>query len=61
MNSQVVDIHSRGSWPSNELSNFAYHPFIMDNQEFASIEGFLQGLKIQVPTEQKRVFGLHGL
>lgn len=61
MNSQVVDIHSRGYWPSNELSNFAYHPFIMDNQEFASIEGFLQGLKIQDPTEQKRVFGLHGL
>lgn len=40
MSSQVVDIHSRGSWPSNELSNFTYHPFIMDNQEFASIEGF---------------------
>lgn len=61
MSSQVVDIHSRGSWPSNELSNFTYHPFIMDNQEFASIEGFLQGLKIQDPIEQKRVFKLHGL
>ncbi|AUM58419.1 hypothetical protein KNT81_gp061 [Proteus phage phiP4-3] len=57
----MIDIHSRGPWPSCALSNFAEHPFKMDNRLFGSIEGFLQGLKIKDPKEQAEVFKLHGL
>ena len=42
---KAIDIHSKGKWPSNELSNFYPHSFIIDGIQCSSMEGFLQSLK----------------
>ena len=39
----LMEIGSKGKYPSNALSNFAPHPFVMDGVECASMEGFLKG------------------
>lgn len=55
-----MDIGSGNSYPSNALSNFAPHPFIIDGVECASMEGFLQSLKFKNPEMQKHVCTLVG-
>lgn len=55
-----MDIGSGNSYPSNALSNFAPHPFIIDGVECASMEGFLQSLKFKNPEIQKHVCTLVG-
>ncbi|QPI13910.1 DNA ligase [Serratia phage 4S] len=55
------EIRSNFPWPSNALSNFAKHPFVMDGLSFAGMEGFIQGLKIQNVKLQERVFTLVGI
>lgn len=55
-----MDIGSGNSYPSNSLSNFAPHPFVVDGVECASMEGFLQSLKFKNPEMQKYVCTLVG-
>jgi len=59
-NTRTLDIYSSGLYPSNVLSNLAYKPFTYDGVECASIEGFLQSLKTDNITEQKRLCSLYG-
>ncbi len=55
-----MDIGSDSSYPSNSLSNFAPHPFIIDGVECASMEGFLQSLKFSSAEMQVEVCKLVG-
>lgn len=57
---KMIDIYSKGEYPANELSNFAYHPFIMDGVQINSMEGFLQSLKYISPKKQKDICLLSG-
>lgn len=57
---EVMDIGSGSKYPSNALSNFAPHPFIIDGVECASMEGFLQSLKFKDPEMQAHVCTLVG-
>lgn len=41
-----VDVHSKKPYPSNALSNFAEHPFMLDGIEIRCAEGLLQSLKV---------------
>lgn len=56
-----MDISSRGNYPSNKLSNFAVHPFVLDDIEISSMEGFLQSLKFKEPAMQREVCKLTGM
>ena len=55
-----MDIGSGKTYPSNALSNFAPHPFVIDGVECNSMEGFLQSLKFKNPEMQKAVCQLVG-
>lgn len=55
-----MNIGSDSSYPSNALSNFAPHPFIIDGVECASMEGFLQSLKFSSADMQVEVCKLVG-
>lgn len=56
-----MDIGSGNSYPSNALSNFAPHPFVIDGVQCASMEGFLQSLKFKDIEMQKYVCTLVGV
>ena len=56
-----MNITSNGKYPSNKLSNFAGHRFVLDGVEIWSFEGFLQSLKFKSPEIQKSVCKLVGL
>lgn len=56
-----MDISSRGTYPSNKLSNFAGHRFTLDGVQCNSMEGFLQSLKFKNPDMQREVCLLVGL
>lgn len=55
-----LNIGSGGKYPSNALSNFAPHPFIIDGVECSSMEGFLQSLKVKDLNMQKHICTLVG-
>lgn len=55
-----MNIGSKHKYPSNALSNFAPHPFILDEVNISSMEGFLQSLKFKSPEMQKEVCTLVG-
>jgi len=55
-----MDISSKGSYPSNKLSNFAGHRFTLDEVQINSMEGFLQSLKFKSPEMQAEVCKLVG-
>lgn len=57
----MFDINSQGPYPCNVLSNLHPNKFVMDDIEFGSIEGFLQGLRYKNQLEQLEVFKLHGI
>lgn len=62
MNSKpILDIHSKGEYPGNALSNFYPHRFIFDGVECASMEGFLQSLKTKNIKRQRIVCQLCGV
>ncbi len=42
------------------MSNFAPHPFVLDGIACACMEGFLQSLKVEDVSEQRRICGLPG-
>lgn len=50
-----MDISSGSSYPASSLSNFAPHPFIIDDIECASMEGFLQSLKFKDENIQREI------
>lgn len=54
----AIDIHSKGKWPSNALSNFYPHEFDFEGVHCGSIEGFLQSLKTNNVERQILVCGL---
>jgi hypothetical protein len=56
----TLDIKAKAPYPAGLLSNFAPHVFAIDDVRCASMEGFLQSLKIEDLTEQARVCGLPG-
>ncbi len=55
-----MDIHSKGEYPSNVLSNFAPHKFEIDGIECGGMEGFLQSLKYRNIKKQNAVCALSG-
>lgn len=55
-----MDIGSGNSYPASSLSNFAPHPFVIDEVECNSMEGFLQSLKFKNIDMQKYVCSLVG-
>lgn len=55
-----MDVKSGRGYPASALSNFAYHPFIIDGVLCNSMEGFLQSLKFSNPEMQKYVCTLSG-
>lgn len=45
MASETLNIYSKSDDPRGRLlSNFSHHPFILDGQNFESVEGFIQGV-----------------
>jgi len=50
-----MDIGSGHTYPSNALSNFAPHPFEIDEIACNSMEGFLQSLKFKSPEMQEEI------
>lgn len=55
-----MDISSTNKYPAGALSNFTPHPFVIDDIECNSMEGFLQGLKFKSPEMQVEVCKLVG-
>lgn len=55
-----MDIGSGKTYPSNALSNFAPHPFEIDEVACNSMEGFLQSLKFKSVDMQREVCTLVG-
>ena len=56
----MIDIYSNGAYPANELSNFAYHLFVLDGGHINSMEGFLQSLKYRSSKKQRDISLLSG-
>ena len=46
--------------PLKLISNFAHTPFVLDGLDYASIEGFWQGLKFPDEADRRRLAALHG-
>jgi hypothetical protein len=55
-----MDISSKGSYPSNALSNFAAHRFTFDGVQCNSMEGLLQSFKFEKREIQEFVCTLVG-
>lgn len=55
-----MDIGSGAGYPAASLSNFAPHPFVFDDVQVNSMEGFLQSLKFSNPEMQAHVCTLVG-
>ena len=58
--SDIIDILSKGDYPSCALTNFAEHEFYIDNVRCSGMEGFLQSLKFVNIKKQKSVCLLSG-
>lgn len=56
----LIDIYSKGEYPSSALSNFAEHHFSLDGVPCGSMEGFLQSLKYREPAKQAQICALMG-
>lgn len=56
----MIDIHSRGEYPSDALSNFTAYEFMMDGIQCSSMEGYLQSLKFMRKSKQKQICKLVG-
>lgn len=56
----VMDITSKGEYPSGNLSNFAPHAFVFDGVACASMEGLLQSLKFEDESVQQHICTLAG-
>ena len=58
--SKIIDIHSKGKFPSNVLSNFHESNFVLDGVQIKSMEGFLQSLKTSDINLQNKICQLTG-
>ncbi|MBQ3102498.1 hypothetical protein IJC60_05800 [bacterium] len=58
--SSIIDIHSKGAFPSNVLSNFHKSKFELDGIKINSMEGFLQSLKTPDQKLQKKICKMVG-
>ena len=56
----TIDIKAKAPFPAGALSNFAAHRFELDDVICGSMEGFLQGLKVEGRVEQERTVGGRG-
>ena len=56
----TIDIRAGAPGPAGALSNFAPNAFCFDGVACASMEGFLQGLKVADPAGQANVCALAG-
>jgi predicted NAD-dependent protein-ADP-ribosyltransferase YbiA (DUF1768 family) len=56
----AIDIKSKAPFPAGDLSNLASHAFVLDGVACASMEGFLQSLKIEDADEQEHMCGRRG-
>ena len=61
MEKKVLDIYSKGEYPSNILSNFYPNIFVFEGVECASMEGFLQSLKVKDIKKQEHICSLVGI
>lgn len=61
MKKEIIDIHSKGDYPSCALSNFAEYGFCVDGIKCSSMEGFLQSLKFRSEEKQRQVCTLSGI
>ena len=57
----TINIHSKWSYPSCALSNFAAYKFYVDNVECNSMESFLKSLKFEDPQQQREICLLTGI
>jgi predicted NAD-dependent protein-ADP-ribosyltransferase YbiA (DUF1768 family) len=55
-----LNITSSAPLPLRLISNFAHAPFVLDGQDYASIEGFWQGLKFPAEADRRRLASLYG-
>jgi predicted NAD-dependent protein-ADP-ribosyltransferase YbiA (DUF1768 family) len=55
-----LNITSKSPMPLQLISNFAHTPFELDGRDYASIEGFWQGLKFEAEADRRRLAALHG-
>lgn len=59
---KVIDINSRGPYPCNVLSNLYNNSFYLQGDLYIhSMEGLLQGLKVEDISKQNEIFGMDGL
>ena len=56
----MIDIHSKGEYPANVLSNFHPNEFMMDGIRCRSMESFFQSLKYKNVRRQAEVCMLEG-
>jgi predicted NAD-dependent protein-ADP-ribosyltransferase YbiA (DUF1768 family) len=57
---EPLNISSRSSdWRAKLISNFAPTPFELDGREYASVEGFWQGLKFRAASDRRRIAELY--
>ncbi|MDR2641614.1 MAG: hypothetical protein LBC74_02345 [Planctomycetaceae bacterium] len=56
----IINIGSKGTYPSNTLSNFTAYEFIFDGIQCSSMEGVLQAFKFRDTAEQLHVVTLVG-
>jgi len=55
----IINIHSKGKYPANALSNFAPHTFDFDGfEDIPTMEGLLQSLKFSDPLKQQFILYL---
>ena len=57
---EIIDIYSKGEYPSNVISNFYPNEFIFDGIKCGSMEGFLQSLKYKSAKKQQKICILSG-
>ena len=57
---EILDIYSKGEYPSNVLSNFYPNQFTFDGIKCVSMEGFLQSLKYKSIKKQQKICLLSG-
>ena len=57
---EPINITSKATKPLNLVSNFAHTPFVLDDEVYASVEGFWQGLKFTDQEDRRRLGSLWG-
>ena len=58
----TINIYSGSSnWIEAALSNLAHTPFVIDDEQIASVEGFYQGIKYSDLQKRRSIFKLFGI